>query len=310
MKWKNIRKFLPFIGILIFIYIAIKLDLISIIKEISQVNLFYILLAFLALIIFLTSQTLKWYSIARFQKIKFPFLKAWKIDLMSSFYGFITPSKIGNIMRADYIKKYSGSLGKGAGNFVLEKTLDLVALFVIAIFFGFVFRKQFSLISLQYYLIFLTLLLIGFFIFINKTRAKKLLKIFYKLLPKSLQEKAKITFNNFYQDMPKKRYLFLALLINISSWIFMYFVTYLVGLSLGINIPFIYFLAILPISTLVALIPITVSGFGTREATLIGLFSLFNVSAVKVFSMSLINVFITGFIPALIGFILILKYKK
>jgi uncharacterized protein (TIRG00374 family) len=76
---------------------------------------------------------------------------------------------------------------------------------------------------------------------------------------------------------------------------------YSVGLSLGINVPFIYYLSIFPLATLVSLIPISVAGLGTREATLISLFGLFGIAATKVFSMSLITFFIAGIIPAIIG---------
>ena len=85
--------------------------------------------------------------------------------------------------------------------------------------------------------------------------------------------------------------------------------TYFVGLSLGIDLPFIFYLAILPIGTLITLIPISINGLGTREATLISLFALFGIESAKVFSMSIVSLIIAGIIPAIIGIFLIFKKR-
>ena len=90
----------------------------------------------------------------------------------------------------------------------------------------------------------------------------------------------------------------------------LYAITYFVGLSLGVSLNFIYFLAILPLSTIVAQIPITISGLGTRELTMISLFGLFGIAAVKVFTMSILGIFMAGVLPSLIALFLILRERK
>jgi hypothetical protein len=125
-----------------------------------------------------------------------------------------------------------------------------------------------------------------------------------------MKEKVKNGFNSFYQDMPKKRYFILFFLLNVLNWVVLYASTFFIGISLGIDISFYYFLAILPIATLIGQIPITISGLGTREAVMISLFGVIGISATKVFSMSLISIFLAGVIPALIGSFLIFKNKE
>jgi len=145
---------------------------------------------------------------------------------------------------------------------------------------------------------------------LDKKRSKFLLRIFYKkLIPKKIKERIKKGFHSFYEDMPKKRYFILFFLLNLINWIISYTVVFFIGLSLGIDISFFYFLAILPIGTFVSLIPITINGLGTREAMLITLFSLFNINATKVFSMSILSLFFAGVIPAIIAIFLIFKEK-
>ena len=308
MKWK---KYLPIIGIIIFIYILLKINILSVFNEIKNASLFYLGIAILFWFIFELIQTFKWYIIAKKQQIDIPFSKAFKINLMTNFYGFVTPSKIGTVMRAEYLKKYTKNIGKGMGNFVIDKVLDLVSLFLIVITFSFILKDKFNFISLDYYFMaFWLLLLILFLVFYNKERSKSLLRIFYRrFIPKNMHDKAKITFESFYEDLPKKRFLLSVLVVNIINWISTYFLTYLIGLSLGINLSFDYYLAVLPLVTLISQIPITINGLGTREISMIGLFGLFGIGATKVFSMSILSLFLFGILPAIIGSFLILRNK-
>lgn len=311
MLWKKIKKYLPFIGIILFVYLLIKLNIGKILEQVLEINKFYLIVALLLVLFYLLFQTLKWHVLARKQKIPVPFRESFKINLMSNFYGLVTPGKLGAVMRAEYLKKYS-NIGKGLSNFVIDKALDLTSLFSLAIILGFfVLRERLNLMFMTYMIILFFILLVTFFIFYNKKRSKFLLEIVHrKLIPQKMKEKAKETFDSFYEDLPKKGALISVFILNLVAWIVNYVVVYFVALSLGIEINFIYFIAIYPIATLVAQIPITISGLGTREATLIGLFGLFGIGAVKVFSMSLIGLFIMAVFPSLIAIFLILKERN
>jgi len=314
MIWSKIRKVLPFIGIAIFVYLVIKLNIVSIIKQIEKIKIAYVFIALLFLAVYVIFQTTKWYVIARKQKINVPFKDAIRINIITNFYGFVSPARLGSVLRADYLKNYANGLGKGFSNFVIDKVLDLSSIFVLAISLGFVFRSKIGIVSSNslYILvtIFLALILLSL-IFYKKEFSKFFLRIIYrKLVPDRMKEKAKTGFDSFYEDMPRYRFIFLAFIINILTWVTNYIIAYFVGLSLGINISFIYYLAVYPIATLVAQIPITVSGLGTREFTLISLFGLFGVESVKIFSMSIITLVIVDIVPAIIAVFLMLEKNK
>jgi hypothetical protein len=110
--------------------------------------------------------------------------------------------------------------------------------------------------------------------------------------------------------MPEKRYFVLFFFFSIINWIVLYSILYFIGLAIGINISFFYFLLFMPIVTIIGQIPITINGLGTKEAAMISLFGLLGVSATKIFSMSLINLVLNGIIPAIIGMLLTLKYRR
>jgi len=299
---KNWKKYLPIVGILLFIYIILKINIINVLQEIKHINIYFLLIAIFLVFFMMLSETIKWFTIAFFQDIKIPFKEAFKINMIDNFYGFITPSKVGSVIRAEYLKEYSGGhFGKGLFNFVIDKTMDVSSIIFIAIVFSFNFKDKLDL-PISFFTAIFLLFIFGTLFFIKKERSKVILRIFYnKLVPKKFRNKARITFDSFYDHVPKKRYFPLFFLLNTMSWIVNYSMVYFVGLSLGIELPFIFYLSILPLGTLVSLIPISVAGLGTREFTLISLFGLFGVVAAKVFSMSLVSLFIAGIIPAIIG---------
>ncbi|MBT3404855.1 flippase-like domain-containing protein [archaeon] len=307
----KVKKILPLIGIGIFLYILFRLDFRRILSELKNIRIEFLIVALIFLSLSVLSQTFKWFIIARTQKIKVRFPEALKANLIGEFYGFITPSKVGSLTRMAYIKKCEGyNHGKGASNYVLEKILDVCSLIFLAVIFSFVFQKVLPQ-TFVYYSVVLFFILFSLLIFFrDKERTKKIFRgIYHKFIPKKIKQKVKNGFNSFYEDMPQKRFFLIFFIINLINWIILYLFSFFIGLSLSINVPFFYFLAILPIATLVGLIPITISGLGTREATLISLFGLFGISATKVFSMSILSL-IGGTIPAIIGIFLIFRSRS
>ncbi|MCK9596939.1 flippase-like domain-containing protein [Candidatus Pacearchaeota archaeon] len=313
MKWKTVCKFLPILGIGLFIYLIIKLDITKIFQEIKNLNLFLLPIILIIVVLFYLIQTSKWFVIARKQKIDLSFSEAFRINWISDFYGFVTPGKLGAIIRVNYLKNKGADIGKGVSNFVIDKFLDLASLFILAFGVGaIIFSKKIIPAAGIYVSGFIFVFLVIFFlIFYKKENCRRLLGFFHKrFVPKRFKEKSKNLFNSFYEDFPPISFLLGAFFLNLVCWVTNYFVLYLIAISLGISINFIYFLVILAISTVIAQIPITINGLGTREATLISLFGVMGVSSVKVFSMSVLGIMIMSIIPAIISIILILLEKK
>ncbi|MGV8151958.1 MAG: lysylphosphatidylglycerol synthase transmembrane domain-containing protein [Candidatus Nanoarchaeia archaeon] len=304
-------KYFAVIGIAIFVYIIYRLKIGNIYSEIKNADVFFILLSLVVLFFGMIMQTAKWHVIAKKQKINVSFKEAIRINFISNFYGFVTPSKLGGVVRAGYLKKDGESIGKGMSNFIIDRILDIASLFFIGIVAIAILGNKFNILPMGYLIGIFFAIAILIYVFVDKERTKKILRVFYiKFFPKNIKEKTKATFESFYEDMPKKRHFPLFFIINVSCWIIFYLITYIIGVSLGINVEFLYFIAILPIVSVVSLLPITINGFGTREAALISLFSIFNIEAAKVFSMSILSLVISGLVPAMIGLAIIIKEKS
>mgnify|MGYP001307566221 FL=1 len=137
----KLKKYLPIFGILLFIYILVKIDLQAVLSEIQNANIYFLLIGVFLVFVMMLSETIKWFTIARFQNIKIPFSEAFKINMIDNYYGFITPSKVGSVIRAEYLRKYTeGHFGKGLFNFIIDKVMDLSAIIFIAIIFSYNFN--------------------------------------------------------------------------------------------------------------------------------------------------------------------------
>ncbi|UCH72210.1 MAG: flippase-like domain-containing protein, partial [Thermoplasmatales archaeon] len=125
-----------------------------------------------------------------------------------------------------------------------------------------------------------------------------------RFIPKKTRSLFMRFVNTFYRDFPSFKYIILPFLVGFIPWILIFTHIYILGLSLGINIPYFTFIMIYPIANAVAFIPISAGGLGTREATLIFLFSFYGVGAAEVVVLSLAGHILTDMLPGFVGFIL------
>ena len=117
-------------------------------------------------------------------------------------------------------------------------------------------------------------------------------------------------FHSFYGHIPSLKFLVFPLLLEIGSYLLFFTQLYILALSFPINIPYFSFILIYPIASLIGLIPITISGFGTREGTLIQLFTIYGISQDTTVAISLVGYIVTMLCPAIAGGILSLVRKK
>ena len=306
----KLSKLLPLIGIAIFIVLILKIGLNNIALGFKELNYLYLVLAILFLIPITIIETFKWNIILRIQKIKLPFKWLVKANLKSVFYAFITPSRLGTLSRIFFLKKKTNkSFGECSSSVILDRSFDLIAIFIFAIIGCFLLAAYLS--AFTAYIMAGFIIFIGVFIFfLEKKRSKAILQIIYKtLIQKKFKSKARESFNSFYGNIPEIKYLIWPFLLNLIYWLSNYLFSFIIAKALRITVPLHYFIFLMPIATIASLLPITVYGLGTREASLIFLLGLFGVNASKVMAMSVISLILNA-LPALIGFFISLKIKK
>ncbi len=298
----KIKKILSVIGLIFFFYILYDVGVLKILSTIKNSNLYYLAFAVILTPAFILPLAFKWWLILKKQGFNLNFSYVLKLYYIGAFYGFITPAHIGSLIRAHYLKnKTKKGLIECASGIIIERIFDLFTIFIFA-FIGALFLLKSSVGIISPIIVSFIVFLIAILIFMRKKRGMLFLSVFYNLLlPKNIKEKADNSLDKFYNSLPKLRKLISIFLITIISWIIFYSQTYIFAKAFYINIPFPIFVSLVSIGTIIATIPISISGLGTREFTLITLFSLFNISPESVVSMSLVSFVTTGLIEGALG---------
>ena len=306
MKWTRI---LPIIGLALFVYLIYTTGVRNLLDALKHINVSLFLLSLLFIPVIILLQTYKWQILLKQQGIQLPFMRVVIMQLKSVFYGVVTPGKIGSFIKIHYIKQASGKdVGNSAQSVILDRFLDTITVFVMA-FLGAVFIIHVTRETTIIFVAVLVLIALAFYIILNKRFMKFFLGIFFKvLISKKIKQTLQESFETFYHNIPQTKHLLFPFLVNIVTWIIIYTAPFLIAYSLGITqIPYLAFISMYAISTIISIIPITISGIGTREASLVGLFSIYNIPAELTIAMSLLSFFTGTILIACIGAYLSVK---
>ncbi|MCX6665691.1 MAG: lysylphosphatidylglycerol synthase transmembrane domain-containing protein [Euryarchaeota archaeon] len=298
----NIKKFLPLVGFAIFLYILSTLDVEKIVTVFSSLNPISVLLALCSFIPIILLVNYEWQLILKKHRIHVTFRYSLKNIFIGYFYGFITPGAIGGYTRAYYLKNESGeSLQKCLVNILLYNTLDYLALVSIGVAGGILLSSAFPSLLPIIFLFFLFTIVIIFF-FLSKKVGKR---IFSKLLTLSViqpvSKKWGMHIDTLYEELPTPRNLAFPFILSLIGWTLWFSILYLITPLFAFHISYIECLAILAVANVIASIPISIYGLGTREAALIWLFSLFDIAPENVISFSLFWFVLSWLFPSILG---------
>jgi hypothetical protein len=134
--------------------------------------------------------------------------------------------------------------------------------------------------------------------------------LFDLLVPERYKRRFSINFHSFYDSLHVYRRagsIAVVLVLTLAYWALVFLLAFYVAWLLRIEIDLLYVVLIMPIVTLVELLPISVSGLGTRDATVIYFFSLVGVGSAQAVGFSIAYVLIGTYLTSLVGFVLWLR---
>lgn len=301
------------IGVFLFIYILLNIDVVKTLEILSGANLFLIVLSIVVMIPTLFLKFIKWKMFIGLYDKRYPFrnvIKSWFIGFSIS---MVTPARIGDLSRAYCIKDKIG-LGKGITTVVADRVIDIAVLFCLAIiglvsFVAFFTEHSNLLLTVS---VFFALFILGVYISTKKEIIKALLRpVFKKFVPEKHKSEINITFNDFYRGLNSlkgsRKTIVLAIVLSFLFWIFSIFQFFLLSVSIGLSVSYIFLFSVLPIIAILDALPISFSGIGTRDAALIFFLSFVSVRMEYAISLSFL-LFVFGYLlPGLIGVFIMLK---
>jgi len=313
-----LKKYFALIGIALFILILLNIDIPKLIEIFSRINLFYLGLVVILVITAIILKAFKWQQLIKAHGSQISLKKCIQFFLIGFFASVFTPARAGDLLRAFYAGEEIKSKSVAFSSVVLDRIIDvgiLISLgFVSIVTFAFLFGVV--ILPLEILVLGTLIFAVAVIFLIRQHYLKKLLKpLFDVFVPGKYKPKLAVSFNSFYDSLNtikknKARVVF-SIFISIVSWFLVVCLAYFLLLSLGIeNVPFYFMAIVVPIVTLIELVPITISGLGTREAAMLFVFSFYAISAETIVAYSLLYVTVSYWFMALVGAIVFSATKK
>jgi len=210
----------------------------------------------------------------------------------------ITPSKSGDVIKAYYLKdKIPAS--KTVGSVITERMFDVLTLVLFSLI-GMIFCKKYELAGVAFAIL---VCIIAIFLLVRAGFDFRL------PIKSSWNEKIQNTIlSTELLTKDKKAFLF-VLSYSLLIWFISIVQTITFFYALGINVPLLFTIANLPIAIFIGFIPVTLGGMGTRDATIIILFSAYATSS-QLLGVGILFSFFRYWLVSLIGIPFMRKMMK
>ncbi len=246
---KKLSKYFRIIGLLILVYILSTLEYKKLFSVLVDINIYYILAYMLFYYLFFGAKILRFSYILNFYGHKPSYLNLIGATIESQYFGFITPSRVGESIKIIYLGDRDNIPKKVSTlAYLYDRFQDLYFMAFMGVL-SFVFILK---LPVNTYLIVFSLLMISLFFLKNR-------------IIKILAKKFKID-NITHLSLKSDFYLFLQ---NTVIYFFYFLQYYCLALALGVNIDFFYLSAVTVLGALASLMPISISGLGVREGVFI-----------------------------------------
>lgn len=308
----NWKPFLALIGILLLVWILSTSDLNAIWERMKNAQPQFLALAIGTTILTLIGKGAKWRLLFADKKSTVSLVETTEIFCKGFFLSMMTPGRVGDFARALFVKKKVG-LVFGLATILLDRLMDIVLLILVALI-GLVLFSQLSgiwVINPLFLIVILAALGIGLWYVLQDRKQGFFRRFIFLLIPEKYNSKIRQAYQELiatlrdFQKHPKT--LLAAFLLGIVNWILAFFTSFFVGSALGIDQSIFFFGIVISIMALVELIPISIGGIGTREATAIVLFSVVGLSAETAVAFSLTYFAIGYVLVVLLGGVLFIR---
>lgn len=276
MKIKRLVGLFISIGLLMYIYTGVNMpNLINTAKKIDVV-IFLSSFIFYFMSIYISSIRLESLNTYNSKVL----LKDYqKLILSANTLNFILPAKMGDISKAYFMKKNYNIHSSGAiCSVIVEKIGDLIGLSVCCLI-GFLTLGPLARVHIPYIIVVSLILFTGNLLLLSEKTNDLIFTVLRFLLPKKPYKKIKkfnLQWSISLKDFREKnstilRFIFLSIL---NSYLHLLGI-WVMFISIDSTLPVTLGMALTPIAILSAFLPLTVSGIGIRDMTLISLFSLY-----------------------------------
>jgi uncharacterized protein (TIRG00374 family) len=266
------KRLLRLLGPLLFIFLVLRVvDPQATVRVLKEIRPDVALLSVLLFPVVNAALTIRWWFICRPLNIKVAFKKLFQIYYISWFLSALPFVGISPLAKLIYLKDANQPAGPTAVSIILDKLFDIIGLMAFGLF-GLVYfpHQLFEDLQIWYYLgcLSLVVLVIGLF-------GGRMWQAFRTLLKRYANRRLQKLGHRFEEDMLEFWSGFnlasfaLLLVISIAIGLLRSLVLYTLAIALGLDLSFGLIVACRALIGIVNVIPISISGLGTRDAILL-----------------------------------------
>ena len=296
---KNVMKL---VGLALFAVIISRIDFRELSQVFRNISLPGLILAAVLVLPQILIKAYRWNYIKKLQGINYHLKDSFLMYGAGLYLGLVTPGRIGDFLKVMFLRNDGHPFGKSLLSVFLDRILDLVFLLLIGyigmVSFFTLFREEVYVLS---GILGAGVILLGI-IFLKKHWWRALVQRIVAMLSKRYKEKAGITVDEFYQELRSftvEGWVVISVL-TIITWSIYFLQIFILAQSLHIGIGFISMAIFASIADVISILPLSISGIGTRDITLIVLFERVGIHKEAALAISLLMLFLTG-IGALLG---------
>jgi glycosyltransferase 2 family protein len=276
------------ISVILMAVLALNTDLIGLLNIIVSADIWYLLIALLTTMVGVVISVLRWQILVKaFDKMA-SFYHMFRLVCLSLFYNFFVPGGFaGDIVRGIQTKNAKMNQTQGLASVFIDRIMGLLAFMILGIL-GIII--SFRLLEKENFLFITAVLFLGIILVLFVLNNRQITKRISRILQISQFLHSKLSeFYHYVAFYKEEKILVLqALLISLIMALLNTATFYFIGLAVGSDVFFGYFLLFIPIITVVSYIPITYSGLGLREYSFVLLFTQVGMKTNALVSISLL----------------------
>lgn len=224
---------------------------------------------------FILAKSLRWWSILRIQGVRCGLGWTLRVYQAGSFFSVLTPGKVGDFVKVGYLHEArKATLAKGLAGVVVDRVLDLLALAGTALVV--IFASEASHRFLTSILAFCGLVLAGLLLLLSKGWAKTLLAIVEPLpVVGRLVARVRGLLSEIYREFAGMKRTAVAgpIALTLVAYLGLYSGSFALALALGLPLTPFNVVYCVTVANVVSLLPVSVSGLGTRDLAMVVLFA-------------------------------------
>lgn len=301
------KRHLALVGLVIFALVLSRIDISRMLGILSAVNVPLYALSGALILLLVILKGLKWKLVLRSMGVSISLPEAVRLYSIGLFLSNATPGKIGDFAKAWYLKGRV-NLPVGLASVFVDRIMDvaLLVLFSSLSALWFIYYYKITLISPVLLAVIIAIFFAAFLLLVKESYMKALARpVFQMLVPEKHKKGLSELFSEFFSAVKSVKArpapIAASVILGAGIWALNAIVFCLIAASISISAPLYGLFAVFPIVTLTDMLPISLSGLGTRDAALIFLLALFSVSAESAVAVSLLVFFIGYLLTSLVG---------